>query len=97
MMMLEHNMFASERHTMSAEDLAKFYTENGWLSEYALDCGYIERIDHNNQWLSLWKEGCYHVRWHNFETDTRILWESFDTVEEARKFFTKQAEIMESM
>lgn len=95
--MLKHNAFKEDSQEMSKNDLAIFYTKDGWLTEYALCCGYVERIDHNDQWLSLWKEGCYHVRWYNFETHKRICWESFDTLTEAREFFTEKARELEQM
>jgi len=88
---VEHNAFKKDSLTMSPEDLAKFYTSSGWLSEYALSCGYVERYDNGEEWLTLWKEGCYHVRHHDFISDKRICWESFDTLNEARKFFRTQS------
>ena len=94
--MLAHNAFGTERHTMSADDLTKFYTRDGWLSDYSLDCGYLEHVYHNNQWLLLWKDGCYHVRWFDFAENKRVLWETFDSLTEARAFYKKQAQLLEA-
>ena len=68
-----------------------FYTESGWLTPYALACGYIEEHNRDNIWTSLWHEGCvYHVRQHDHNEHKRIFWDSFDTLTEARRRY-KQA------
>lgn len=70
----------------------EFYNSEGWLSDYALDCGYIEQIDFwgddPNVYLtvSMFKDGCYHVRyWNEIENDR--IWKHFDTIESARLDF----------
>ena len=79
------NAYVADRAKMSPESFAMFY-DGQWLSDYALDCGYVERYETHdpNQWITLWKEGCYHVRHTNFDSHERIFWDSFDTIEEAR-------------
>jgi hypothetical protein len=40
--------------------------------------------------ITLWKEhGTYHVRGHDFSTHTRVFWDSFRTLTEARKRFAE--------
>ncbi len=68
--------------------MSQFY-DGEWLSEYALDCGYIETFEEEGQWIRMWKEGCFHVRHHNFTDRERVSWESYDTIGEARKALDK--------
>jgi hypothetical protein len=65
----------------------KFYNKNGSLTAYSLACGYIEKKEKNNVTLTLWKEGCYHVRKHNHFFGKRIFWQSFNSLTKARQFF----------
>lgn len=78
------------------------YTPEGWLNDYALSCGYREQLDatytdergrSRGHWLNLDKmnEDCYTVRYTNFDNRDNDIWESFLTVEEARRFFIKIA------
>jgi len=59
------------------------------LSDYALACGYIDTLEKASIRITLWKEGCYHVRKHDFNKGIRIFWDSFDTRMEAYKHFRK--------
>jgi len=69
----------------------KFYTLKGYLTDYALSCGYVEKLKDNNITLELYKEHCvYHVRKHNNITGERIFWKSFESLTEARDFFIKE-------
>ncbi len=87
------NAFESERQEKSA-----FYNHEGWLSHYALDCGYMEQIDFwgddPNNYLSvkLYKDGCYHVRYRYCDEDCdERVWNSFDNLVDARldfKYYT---------
>lgn len=66
----------------------KFYTKNGWLSPYAMACGYIECMEiADNIRLTLERDSaCYHVK----ASGRHIrIWESFDTLTQARQYFTK--------
>jgi len=70
-----------------------FKTKSG-LSAYALACGYIQRFELTDNKrdlvVDLWHEGaCYHVRAHDHKGPGRIMWESFDTLTEARREWRK--------
>lgn len=64
----------------------KFFNVHGRLTAYALACGYIEQRDINDKVTTLWHEGgpCYHVRQHDFKTNTRVFWDSFESLPAAR-------------
>ena len=73
----------------------KFCTSRGWLTNYALTCGYVESQKKEipffegvsvNMWLD---SGIYHVRVHDFTHGKRILWECKETLQEAREVFTQ--------
>lgn len=94
--MAEHNAFERDKLTMTPEDLKHYYTADGWLSLYALGCGYVERFDDGRYWITLWHEGCYHVRAYDFENSTRLFWVSFDVIAEARDCFKATMKELES-
>lgn len=60
-------------------------TKNGSLTPYAFACGYIEQVELRGVRTTLWLEGTWHVRQHNFNTHERVFWDSFDTLGAARK------------
>lgn len=63
-------------------------TKAGRLTHYALACGYIEEHEADGIQTTLWLEhSAYHVRRHDFNTHTRLLWNSFATLTAARKYF----------
>jgi len=66
-----------------------FYTATGWLTSYALACGYIEQKLRQGIQTTLWMEhGCLHVRQHDFQSRGRIFWDVFDrNLTAARKRF----------
>lgn len=72
--------------------ISKFLTNDKWLSDYSLSCGYIETNagynDNAEFRLSLWKDSIYHVRLHHNDNG-RIFWDSFDTLTEAREAFKR--------
>lgn len=68
--------------------MPKFYQKNG-LTEYALSCGYIQTIKHDEKEVQLYKDGCYHVRTFDREDGTR-LWECFDSIADARKYWERE-------
>ena len=65
----------------------KFYTKYGWLSKYALACGYIEWYNFDDGWVNLELNGCYHVK--QYGIDDHAYWETFRTWYEARNYFVK--------
>lgn len=58
----------------------EYFTKSGWLSGQALALGYVERAE--GFWLSL-EGGVLHVKGNG-------VWESFDSLNEARKYFVAQ-------
>lgn len=67
----------------------KFYKANGDLTAYTFACGYIQyaSIDGTekekwNNGKELFMYGNFQVKW--YKNGTRVLWESFDTLAEAR-------------
>lgn len=60
-----------------------FYTAKGDLTPYAFACGYVETRGR----MTLSKEGCWHVKGFSRTDLTKVVWENFDTLSEARKFF----------
>lgn len=72
----------------------KFYTSRGFLTRYALACGYIETSEgykHNFvnglQYLTLEKDGIYRVIGRPYEDQTLRVWTSFDTYDQAKAHF----------
>lgn len=91
---LKHsNAFHLEKES---DTKSRFYTKTGWLSPYALACGYIEcqRVihtlpggGHEDVRVTLERDSaCIHIKASGRYTR---IWESFDTLTEARKFFKK--------
>lgn len=73
--------------------MPKFKTTRLWLTPYALACGYIEKIDHPFLSLTLFDNmGVgYSVKLHDFKKKKRIFWRHFDTLTDARKYFSRCA------
>lgn len=65
-----------------------FRTKANRLTVYAFACGYIEETKHNGIELQLYKEGCYHVRMHDFNDHKHISWDSYPTLTQARKRYS---------
>lgn len=70
----------------------KFYNKDDSLTLYSLSCGYIEKtsVEHGKDYICLTLEkdsACYHVRLSSNVAGFKRVWESFDTLTEARKFF----------
>lgn len=73
--------------------------KNGNLSIYGLGCGYVQRATSINTdydlgdgiSCQLYREGCvYHVKTHDFSNEKRLLWQSFDSLSDARACFNEQ-------
>jgi hypothetical protein len=68
----------------------RFYNKNGELTRYGLVCGYIEKFEAMGQALELWFEGgTFHVRQVSRVHGKLIVWENFEKLTEARKFYYK--------
>lgn len=77
----------------------KFRTKAGRLTDYAFSCGYIEKVEINeDKYVILSKDSCYHVKAINWEiktsgepvwndTDKSRVWLSCRTLTEARKLY----------
>jgi hypothetical protein len=70
--------------------MPKFKNKDNTLTDYSFSCGYIERKENNGISITMWKENCYHVRKHDFNTGKRIYWNAFDTLGKAKKFYKKE-------
>ena len=63
----------------------KFKNKDGSCTMYALACGYYDKATINNTELTLEKDNTrYHVKLFCLVNRTRYLWNSFDTLTEAR-------------
>jgi len=71
----------------------KLKTKNGKLTAYAFACGYVQEKEKNGIMLRLWHEGgpLYHVRAHDFNKHSRLFWESFERLTDARAFYQQKA------
>jgi hypothetical protein len=66
-----------------------FYKKDGRLTAYALHCGYVFKKENENFYLQLW---CEHEHYQVMlcpNGKQYIVWECFDTVNEAWKFFSQ--------
>ena len=71
---------------------SKFKSKDGYLTSYALACGYVEKFKKGEVEASLWKEhGTYQVRVHDFRDRSwgRVCWESYRSLGSAKKAFKK--------
>lgn len=70
----------------------KLRTKAGWLTPYALACGYIEvNVGWNDKRIATMyhEHGVYHVK--AFDTnELRDYWKSFDNLADARKAYMQQ-------
>lgn len=71
--------------------MPKFYNTDGSLTVYSFACGYIKthKTDQPGGLVSLYKDGCWHVQARD-DNRSRYVWETFETLTEARKFFNKK-------
>lgn len=63
----------------------KFKNKDGQLSAYSFACGYIQEKQTASGKVELYKDGNWHVR--VFNDSSRVKWDCFDTLGEARKAF----------
>ena len=70
--------------------MSNFKTKSDRLTAYALACGYVEEHETNNKRVTLYAEfSLYAVRGYDFNTGTRLFWENFERLVDARKFYDK--------
>ena len=69
----------------------KFTLKDGQKSQYALACGYIQSYEKDDIKVSLYQDGCYHIK--TYENDSRISWECYDTIAQARKAYKIECKI----
>lgn len=63
--------------------------KTGFLTSYGFACGYVERRETDFVSLQMWQEhNTFHVRYYNYINAERI-WNSFDTLKEAKIEFFK--------
>ena len=68
----------------------KFYNANGTLTAYAFACGYVETrsLQTEGGEARLFRDGgCWHVQARDDERG-RFVWECFDLLTPARRFFS---------
>lgn len=69
----------------------KFYTKSGWLTPYALACGYIEQKEYGSVQITLSMPspgaGLYHVKAYDFKAHEWRFWETFTRLTDARKHY----------
>ena len=64
----------------------EIFNKNGSLSAYGFACGHVDKREYKNSSVELYKEhNTYHVR--RFIEGNRDIWESFDTLKEAKRLF----------
>lgn len=66
----------------------RFYTSTGWLTPFALSCGYIEEKSYGSTRIRLFRrDGAYHVTAYDHENKVRRFWESFHRLTDARRHY----------
>lgn len=73
--------------------MKKFFTKQGWLTQYAMACGYIHTSNiSGTEWVSFGMNNCelntYEIKHVNLETGKRI-WEVVEGINNARKLYKK--------
>lgn len=66
--------------------MPNLHNKSGTLTRYGLACGYMESKASikNEDYLTLGLDCLYHVKGYK---DNQRIWESFDTLTQARKFY----------
>lgn len=72
-------------------------TKDGRISAYGFACGYIEAVENDYKYVTIWAEhGAYHVRWqldkgevYRYWTCEDNGWATFDALADARKQYDK--------
>jgi hypothetical protein len=84
-------------------DRAKHFHKPGTerLTRYEFACGYVQRAESpggctvsSGVQLTLWHEGTFHVRAHDFAEHKRLFWDVFETMTEAnRRYFQAKRQL----
>lgn len=82
-MAVVHGFTTHAKATPEEMQVRLFFTPDGWLTRYALACGYQEYVEVEFGRVRLYSEhGAYHVR-----SSATNEWETFDDLVEARQAF----------
>lgn len=65
--------------------MSKFYLSDGQLSAYSFACGYIQEAK-GEHYIQMYTESVVHIKVFKLD-NTRLEWNSYDTIGEARKAF----------
>lgn len=69
----------------------RFYTKQGWLTPYALACGYVEQKKYGTVTITLSMPspgaGLYHVKAYDHGEYRNRFWEVFRSLTEARRYY----------
>lgn len=79
----------SEKYIQHGE---KFYTKSGYLTEYALYCGYVEKASNTDSLCCILSHDggiVFHVKLYDFKNQRRMDWEAFEKLTDARRLFEK--------
>jgi hypothetical protein len=68
----------------------KFYNRDGSLTAYSFACGYVQKKEIAHYDVTLYLEGCWHIRTWDNEARKRIGWESFNRLGQARKAYKQE-------
>ena len=74
---------------MKNEIKVKFYNKDMSLTEYSLNCGYIEMLEDEDISVKLYKDSCYHVISYD-RVNNKREWKSFDNLTDSRQYFYKE-------
>lgn len=69
----------------------RFHNKDGSLTRYAFACGYVQRETIGNVEVSLYQDGCWHVRY--WLGGTRH-WDTFDRLYKARKRYREVCAVL---
>jgi hypothetical protein len=75
----------------NSSDNSRFKTKNGFCTQYALHCGYIDQFEKEGLSLTRWHEGgtVYHVRLHDHNSGKRIFWFCYEKTWDSLTAFRK--------
>ena len=68
-----------------------FKNKDGQLSIYSLNCGYIQVIREGQKELTLYADGCIHVRAHDHDNWDVKTWDRLENLSEGRAVWLEKA------